>query len=91
MQQALLQQLQLVTEPNRFEMIRLLLTSKQDLCVNEIAEMINASPSSVSHHFAKLELAGVVCSYKQGRKVCYKIQNSQMTKKLKQIYEILIN
>lgn len=89
--QALLQQLQLVSEPSRFEILKILFSTDEDLCVNEIADMIGSSPSAVSHHFAKLELANLVRSYKNGRKVCYKILDNSATAKLAQIYQILLN
>ncbi len=84
--------MQLVTEPNRFEIVKLLFDCEDDgkeMCVNEIAERIGATPSSVSHHFAKLEKAGLVKSFKSGRRVCYCLQQSEFKLKLAQIYKIL--
>lgn len=88
----LLKKLQLITEPSRFEIVKILLETKthgQELCVNEIASQIDSTPSSVSHHFAKLEQAGIVTSFKEGRRVCYCLAKTEFTAKLEQIFKIL--
>lgn len=85
-----LQLLQLVVEPSRFQIIQILLSGDKELCVNEIADRIGSTPSAVSHHFAKLELAGIVDNYKVGRKVCYRVKNGEFTTKLRSIFNILL-
>ena len=82
--------LRLISESTRFHIIQTLLqSSEENLCVNDIAEIVGVSPSAVSHHFAKLEIAGIVRSYKIGRKVCYKIATKKIESKLFNIITIL--
>ena len=47
--------------------------SRQDYCVQELAEMIEADISTVSRHLSVLKNAGLVRDEKEGQKVFYKI------------------
>lgn len=45
--------------------------SKQDYCVQELVEMIEADISTVSKHLSVLKNAGIVKDEKEGKKVYY--------------------
>ncbi|MFF0267150.1 ArsR/SmtB family transcription factor [Kribbella sp. NPDC004536] len=44
--------------------------------VNELAEAVGKSPAGVSQHLAKLRMARLVRTRKQGNQVFYRIENS---------------
>ena len=66
--------LQLLGDPTRFKMFKLL-ASDQDLCVSEIAAKLNISPSAVSQHFKNFEMIGLVSKYRDGQKICYTLNH----------------
>ena len=47
--------------------------SKQDYCVQELAEMVGADISTVSKHLSILKNAGIVKDAKKGQRVFYKL------------------
>ncbi|MBR5137293.1 MAG: winged helix-turn-helix transcriptional regulator [Clostridia bacterium] len=53
--------------------------SQHEMCVCDIANVLNMTKSSVSHHLAKLRAAGVVKSIKIGREVRYSLNDSHVS------------
>jgi DNA-binding transcriptional ArsR family regulator len=53
-------------EPNRLRLVRAL-AYKDEMTCGELAELLNISPSTASHHIAELVDCGLVTMRKQGR------------------------
>ena len=47
--------------------------------VNELAETVGKSPTGVSQHLAKLRMARLVRTRRQGNQVFYRIENSHVS------------
>ena len=63
-------------DPNRVRIISLLL--EHELCVDDIAELLEMSPSAVSHQLRTLRQLRLVRSHKAGRNVYYKLQDEHI-------------
>lgn len=74
--------IKVLSNSNRYALMRLMLNTKRDLCVNELAQAIGISQSATSHQLAHLEACGVVRSIPMGRTRCYVPTNSPLTKKV---------
>jgi|YNPMSStandDraft_1061717.scaffolds.fasta_scaffold13966_2 ArsR family transcriptional regulator len=61
----------LLSDKNRLRIINLLLY--KELCVCEIEDIIQTTQTNISHHLAKLTMAGILHQRKQGQWVYYKI------------------
>lgn len=61
--------LRLLADPTRVKMLWALLQG--ELPVTRLAELVGAAPTAVSQHLAKLRLAGLVESHRQGTYVYY--------------------
>ena len=81
--------IKILCNPNRFAMISLLLGSKKDFCVSEIAEEVGISQSLASHQLSYLEARGVVHSMRMGQSMCYVLTASPMTKKIVGVIKLL--
>lgn len=81
--------LKLLADPSRYKIITLLLESRGDICVNDIAVEIEISSSAVSHQLSKLELAGIVSPKRKGQTVCYILKDSDKVSLLKEIVALL--
>lgn len=75
----------LLSNRNRFLIIENLMRTKDDLCVNEIAEKVGLSQSATSHQLAYLEALDVVESMRMGKTKCYMIRKNILTEKIKKI------
>ena len=73
----------LISDPTRFKIIKILLDTQKDVCVNEIAEMAGVSHSATSHQLAKLEAKNIVTCFRVGRTMCYKIKQNQLARDIK--------
>lgn len=61
----------LLGDANRLRILSLL--AKQDLCVCDLAELLEMSESAVSHQLRTLRAIRLVCYTKRGRKVYYRL------------------
>ena len=61
----------LLGDSNRLRILSLL--AQQELCVCDLASMLNMSESAVSHQLKTLRLLRLVSYQKQGRRVYYKL------------------
>lgn len=52
--------------------------SRHELCVFEIAEVVNMSSSAVSHQLRLLRQMGIIKSHRQGKAVVYSIADSHI-------------
>jgi ArsR family transcriptional regulator len=59
-------------DKNRFQIFYLLANYK-DLCVSDLAYILNISIPAVSQHLKILELAGLILPQKQNKMMCYQI------------------
>lgn len=55
------------------------LTSKESLCVSDIAELLEMPISRVSHHLSTLKMLGFVRSKQEGKQVFYTIDDDCIT------------
>lgn len=74
---------------SRYAILDLLLNSKEELCVNQIAERIGLSQSATSHQLAYLEVRGIIRGIRYGQTKCYVPANSVLTKKIALIIKVL--
>jgi len=75
----------IVSDPTRLRILEVLFSSKKDMCVSEISEIIGMSQSATSHQLAKLEDKGIVECFRHGQMMCYLIKESKISSFLKKI------
>ncbi len=73
----LAERFQLLADTSRLRMIYALLEAGE-LCVSDLARLMEASESATSHQLRQLRLAGMVRSRKQGREVFYRVADSHV-------------
>ena len=69
--------------------MKLLLSTKRDLCVHEVSEIIGMSQSATSHQLAYLEAQGVVEGHRMGQTMCYMPTGSTLTRKVEKVIQSL--
>ncbi|CAN5667225.1 hypothetical protein BH23PAT2_BH23PAT2_00740 [soil metagenome] len=65
-----IQVMQLLGDPTRYKMFKLLMSGKE-MCVTEIAAELGVTVSAASQHFRNFELQGLVDKERIGQKICY--------------------
>lgn len=75
--QLLAERFKLLSDPTRLRMIYALLDGGE-LCVSDLADLVDASESATSHQLRQLRLAGLVKTRKQGREVFYRVADSHV-------------
>ncbi len=55
--------------------VRLILALRDEMPVNQLAEIVEKSPAAVSQHLAKLRLARFVTTRQEGTRVFYRLAN----------------
>ena len=73
----LAERFQLLADANRLRMIYALLEAGE-VCVNDLARLVESSESATSHQLRQLRLAGLVRSRKQGREVFYRVADTHV-------------
>ncbi len=73
----LLQQLKLVADEKRFKILYSL-SLKEELCVCDIANILDSSIATTSHHLQQLKKIGAVDSRKQGKLLYYHLINKDL-------------
>ncbi len=86
-EQRLIRVMQLLGDATRFKMFKIL-SSNQELCVSEMAQQLDISPSAVSQHFRNFEILGLVTKERTGQKICYVLQEDAFVNELKQLTKI---
>ena len=66
---------QALAHPKRLEIIHLL--RHQELCVNQILEMLDLPQANISQHLTLLRQAGIVVSRRDGKKILYCLTRPQ--------------
>jgi len=64
-----------LADPSRFRIVKLLLTYN-DLCVTDIASILEISVPAASQQLRVLELTGIVEPERMGQMICYKVRES---------------
>ncbi|NCN41318.1 winged helix-turn-helix transcriptional regulator [bacterium] len=81
--------IRILSNKNRYLMMKLILNAKNDYCVHELSEAVGISQSATSHQLAYLEARGAVRSVRTGKTKCYLPTNSPLTKKLAKVISSL--
>ena len=64
-----------LSDPLRLQVVELL--RSQELCVYELREQLEVSPSTLSFHLKQLKEANLLCSRQEGRWIYYSLNLSQ--------------
>jgi|AntRauTorckE6833_2_1112554.scaffolds.fasta_scaffold08444_4 ArsR family transcriptional regulator len=81
--------LKVLSNSNRFNILKLLLTTKKDLCVHQISEKVSMSQSATSHQLALLEAYGVVEGVRYSQTKCYVLSRATIVDKIKKVIKTL--
>ena len=73
----LAERFKLLAEPGRLRMVYALLEAGE-LCVSDLAVLVELSESATSHQLRQLRLAGLVKARKQGREVFYRVADAHV-------------
>jgi len=68
----------ILADPTRLQILHALAQS-DELCVCDLAVLVGASQSAVSHQLRMLRTAGVVARRRQGRVMAYRLTDSHVT------------
>ncbi len=66
---------QVLGDRNRWRIFSLLL-DYNDLCVTELARILEVSVPAVSQHLRLLELSGLIAKEREGQKMCYTVNTT---------------
>lgn len=73
----LLTQLKMVADEKRFKILKSL-TIKEELCVCDLANILNATIANTSHHLQQLKKVDAVDSRKEGKLLYYRLKNREL-------------
>jgi ArsR family transcriptional regulator, lead/cadmium/zinc/bismuth-responsive transcriptional repressor len=73
----LAERFKLLSDPTRLRMVYALVDGGE-LCVSDLASLVEVSESATSHQLRQLRLAGLVRTRKQGREVFYRVADSHV-------------
>jgi len=79
---AAVEMLKLLADPTRLRIVWSLLHGEHS--VNELADHVGAQPSAVSQHLAKLRLARLVRTRRDGNRVYYLVKNDHVERLVEQ-------
>jgi DNA-binding transcriptional ArsR family regulator len=65
------------SDPTRLKIL-LLLKGDDELCVTDLANILDVSVSAISHQVSILEQHGLVVRVKMGQMVCYKLEKNEV-------------
>ena len=74
--------MKLLSSGPRLQIMSLLMSKKEGLCVYELAKAVGLSHSATSHQLAKLEDRGIVECIRVGQTMCYSLSKSRSAKVL---------
>lgn len=75
----LITQFKLIADEKRFKILHSL-TIENELCVCDIANILEATIANTSHHLQQLKKIGAVDSRKEGKLLYYRIKNKELIK-----------
>lgn len=70
--------LKCICDDTRFEILELL-EKKKELCVSDFVKNLKKDQPLISHHLKTLRNCGIVKSRSEGKKMVYKISNTQLS------------
>ena len=76
--------LKCICDDTRFEILEMLQKEKE-LCVSDFVDQLKKDQPLISHHLKTLKKCGIVKSRGDGKKVIYKISNSQLSELISSI------
>ena len=76
--------LKCICDDTRFEILEILQKEKE-VCVTDFVEKLKKDQPLISHHLKTLKNCGIVKSRDEGKKVMYKISNSQLSELISSI------
>ncbi|MEC5424677.1 metalloregulator ArsR/SmtB family transcription factor [Virgibacillus sp. C22-A2] len=75
----------LLADPNRLQIAYALLI-EEELCVCDIAAILEATTATTSHHLRKLYKAGIAAYRKEGKLVYYSLYDSHIKELIQQAF-----
>ena len=81
--------IKILSNTNRYAIMKLLLGAKKDFCVHEISEIVGMSQSATSHQLSYLEAWGVIESVRMGKTRCYLPTDSAIVSKISKVIKSL--
>ena len=70
------QLLKLLAEPSRLKLLQVLI--HEEVCVCDLAEILEMTPSAVSHQLRLLRSAGIVRPRRDGQTIWYKVNDQEV-------------
>jgi len=80
------QLLKLVAEPSRLRLLQVLI--HEEVCVCDLAEILDMTPSAVSHQLRLLRGAGIVKPRREGKTIWYKLTDLDVRNLLVHLEEV---
>lgn len=78
-----------ICNTNRKNIILLLKNAKTEVCVNNISKDLGIAQSLTSQQLKYLEAQDIVCGYRVGKTICYKLCSNEIVTKIIKIINIL--
>jgi DNA-binding transcriptional ArsR family regulator len=75
-----------LSDPTRREVLRLL--SRGELTAGELAGRFDMTKPSMSHHFAVLKEAGLVCGRREGQQIYYSLDTTVVQDVLARVFDL---
>lgn len=75
-----------LADKTRLKIFRLLLKG-EELCVTEVASIVDISVPAASQHFRVLEMTGIVEAHRYGQTTCYRVRMKD--EKVKRMVKLL--
>lgn len=80
----LAKRLQAASDPSRIKILCKIFDRKK-ICVSDIADQLDMSVAIVSHHLQKLAEEDIVQPIREGKMVCYELQENEFIRDLKKL------
>lgn len=78
--------LKLMAEPSRLRLLQVLI--HEEVCVCDLAEILEMSPSAVSHQLRLFRSAGIVSTRREGKTIWYRLIDPKVQKVLILLEEV---
>lgn len=78
----LAQFLRALSDPTRIKI--LFLISDKEMCVRQVAELLDMTEAAVSHQFRVLRMNGLVKRIRKGKEICYRLNDSHVNRIMEQ-------
>lgn len=69
-------------DESRLKILCVLLNDKK-VCVSDISQILGENIANVSHHLQVMSREGLVSSFREGKRICYKLPQKPFVKDLK--------